>query len=215
MFYHYMREQCFTQICLFQAEVEVPPTPPVSNSELVKSRDVSSSPGDLPDMTGLWLATAFNPRNSTQRAGISALEASGQNLVEEEVKEDDPNEREISAIYTSWTRWSRCSRNCKQKRQRHCAVPAICGSAVIKMERGCHSDRCRGRDFHIVRKKKLRRKTKNHLKRNRSFYTKWSRWTPCTDFCETTRLKACRFPLVCGNNEVFYYFIFCTYISGN
>ena len=29
------------------------------------------------------------------------------------------------------------------------------------MERGCHSDRCRGRDFHIVRKrKKLGRKTK-------------------------------------------------------
>ena len=114
----------------------------------------------------------------------------------------DPNEMEISAIYTSWSGWSRCSRKCKQKRQRHCAVPSVCGSAVIKMERGCHSDRCRGRDFHIVRKKKLRRKTKNQLKRNRAFYTKWSRWTPCTDYCQTTRLKACRFPLVCGNNEV-------------
>ena len=113
-----------------------------------------------------------------------------------------PNEMEISAIYTQWSGWSRCSRRCKQKRQRHCAEPTICGSAVIKMERGCHSDRCRGRDFHIVRKKKLRRKTKNQLKRNRAFYTKWSRWTPCTDYCQTTRLKACRFPLVCGNNEV-------------
>ena len=112
------------------------------------------------------------------------------------------DEMEINAIYTNWSRWSRCSRKCKQRRQRSCAVPAICGNAVIKMSRGCHSDRCRGRDFHIVRKKKLRRKTKNQLKRNRAFYTKWSRWTPCTNFCKTTRLKACRFPMVCGNNEV-------------
>ena len=114
----------------------------------------------------------------------------------------DPHAMEINAIYTGWSRWSRCSRKCKQRRQRHCAVPNICGSAVIKMERGCHSDRCRGQDFHIVRKKKLRRKIKSQLKRNRAFYTKWSRWTPCTDICQTTRLKACRFPLVCGNNEV-------------
>ena len=68
---------------------------------------------------------------------------------------------DVNRIYTPWSRWSRCSRKCKQKRERRCAVPQICGSAVVRMERGCHSDRCRGRDFHIVRKrKKLGRKTK-------------------------------------------------------
>ena len=36
------------------------------------------------------------------------------------------------------------------------------------------------------------------MKRNRAFYTKWTRWSPCTKFCTTTRLKSCRFPLVCG-----------------
>ena len=150
----------------------------LSNSEMVKSGDSS----------GLWRAHSFqNPKlnlSFPQHAGQPDLEMN------------------IDEIYTDWTRWSRCSRHCKQKRARHCALPHICGSAVIKMERGCHSDRCRGRDFHIVRKKKLRRKTKNQLKRNRAFYTKWSRWTPCTDFCQTTRVKSCRFPLVCGNNEV-------------
>ena len=109
---------------------------------------------------------------------------------------------DIDELYSDWGRWSKCSRRCKQKRQRHCAVPSICGTAVVKMERGCHSDRCRGQDFHIVRKKKMRRKTKNQLKRNRAFYTKWSRWTACSDFCLTTRLKSCRYPKVCGTVQV-------------
>merc|ERR1712106_278230 len=119
-----------------------------------------------------------------------------------ETKAMKEEEMDISEIYTSWSRWSRCSRRCKQKRERECAVPSICGSAVVKMERGCHSDRCRGRDFHIVRKKKLGRKRKNQMKRNRAFYTKWSRWAPCTDYCSTTRLKSCRFPMVCGEVQV-------------
>ena len=68
---------------------------------------------------------------------------------------------DVNRIYTPWSRWSRCSRRCKQKRERRCSAPQICGSAVVRMERGCHSDRCRGRDFHFVRKrKKLGRKTK-------------------------------------------------------
>jgi hypothetical protein len=112
------------------------------------------------------------------------------------------DEMDIDELYTDWGRWSKCSRRCKQKRQRHCSVPSICGAAVVKMERGCHSDRCRGQDFHIVRKKKMRRKTKNQLKRNRAFYTKWSRWTPCSGYCLTTRLKSCRFPEVCGTVTV-------------
>lgn len=111
-------------------------------------------------------------------------------------------EMDIDELYTSWGRWSKCSRRCKQKRQRLCSKPSVCGNAVVKMERGCHSDRCRGQDFHIVRKKKMRRKTKNQLKRNRAFYTKWSRWTPCSEYCLTTRLKSCRFPLVCGTGRV-------------
>ena len=119
-------------------------------------------------------------------------------------EENDVNEDEmdISEIYTSWSRWTRCSRRCKQKRERQCAVPSICGSAVVKMERGCHSDRCRGRDFHIVRKKKLGKKTKTQMKKNRAFYTKWSRWSQCSDYCLTTRVKSCRFPLVCGSVKV-------------
>ena len=71
------------------------------------------------------------------------------------------------------------------------------------MERGCHSDRCRGRDFHIVRKrKKLGRKTKVQMRRNRAFYSKWSRWTPCTDLCLTTRAKSCKYAAVCGKVQV-------------
>ena len=112
------------------------------------------------------------------------------------------NETDIDKLYTDWGRWSKCSRRCKQKRQRHCAMPEVCGTAVVKMERGCHSDRCRGQDFHIVRKKKMRRKTKNQLKRNRAFYTKWSRWTPCSNYCLTTRVKTCRFPAMCGRVTV-------------
>ena len=112
------------------------------------------------------------------------------------------DEADIDELYTEWGRWSKCSRRCKQKRQRHCAAPDICGTAVVKMERGCHSDRCRGLDFHIVRKKKMRRKTKNQLKRNRAFYTKWSRWTPCSNYCLTTRVKTCRFPMMCGRMTV-------------
>ena len=79
-------------------------------------------------------------------------------------------EVDINRIYSPWSRWSRCSRRCKQvspdlsrmvskyiyliilqRRERVCSVPAVCGAAVVRMERGCHSDRCRGRDFSIVR----------------------------------------------------------------
>ena len=116
---------------------------------------------------------------------------------------NDTKEVDINQIYTHWSRWSRCSRKCKQRRERRCAVPSICGSAVVKMERGCHSDRCRGRDFHIVRKrKKLGRKTKNQMKRNKAFYSKWTRWSQCTNMCLTTRVKSCRYPSVCGNVQV-------------
>ena len=117
-------------------------------------------------------------------------------------EEEEEEEVDISEIYTDWSRWSRCSRRCKQRRERQCAVPEICGSAVVKMERGCHSERCRGRDFHIVRKKKLGRKTKNQIKRKRAFYSKWTRWSQCSDLCLTTRVKSCRFPVVCGSVQV-------------
>ena len=149
-----------------------------ANSDLVRSGD----------QHGLWVAQSW------RKPEINTTDVETRALTEEEM--------DVSEIYTSWSRWSRCSRRCKQKRERQCAVPSICGSAVVKMERGCHSDRCRGRDFHIVRKKKLGRKTKNQMKRNRAFYTKWSRWTQCTDYCLTTRQKTCRFPLVCGTVQV-------------
>ena len=88
-----------------------------------------------------------------------------------------------------------------------CSVPAVCGAAVVRMERGCHSDRCRGRDFNIVRcsrvvsdsivtmvtisrrRQKLGRKTKQQMRRHRQFYSRWSRWSPCTQLCQTTRTK--------------------------
>ena len=175
------------------------PAAVLSNSQLVRSGD---TPSELLG-GGLWLTQAFQDtanNNTTNSSNNNNNKTDFSQL--EQLAALDPDEMEISAIYTGWTRWSRCSRNCKQKRERHCAVPTICGTAVVKMERGCHSDRCRGRDFHIVRKKKWRRKTKNQLKRNRAFYTKWTQWTPCTELCKTSRVKSCRFPLVCGNNEV-------------
>ena len=116
---------------------------------------------------------------------------------------DGSEEVDINDIYTGWSRWSRCSRKCKQKRERRCAVASVCGSAVVRMERGCHSEMCRGRDFHIVRKKKkLGRKTRTQMKRNRAFYSKWTRWSQCSDLCLTTRMKSCRFPTICGSVEV-------------
>ena len=90
-------------------------------------------------------------------------------------------------------------------------MPAVCGAAVVRMERGCHSDRCRGRDFSIVRwlhivvivrivtlvtihrrRQKLGRKTKQQMRRHRQFYSRWSRWSPCTQLCQTTRTKVCK-----------------------
>ena len=137
------------------------------------------------------------------------------------------DEVDINRIYSPWSRWSRCSRRCKQvspdlsrkvskyiyliilqRRERVCSVPAVCGAAVVRMERGCHSDRCRGRDFSIVRwgqtvlvvrivtpvtihrrRQKLGRKTKQQMRRHRQFYSRWSRWSPCTQLCQTTRTK--------------------------
>ena len=50
-----------------------------------------------------------------------------------DVSSDSDNDREvdISEIYTNWSRWSRCSRKCKQKRERRCAVPSVCGREPI------------------------------------------------------------------------------------
>ena len=40
------------------------------------------------------------------------------------------------------------------------------------------------------------------MRRNRAFYSKWSRWSPCTDLCLTTRAKSCKYAAVCGKVQV-------------
>ncbi len=114
----------------------------------------------------------------------------------------NPMDINVSSIYTSWSKWSRCRRSCKQVRRRECAVAAICGAQVLTEERACaaaDARRCsrrrrRGKSrtrhgMHIVKKKKLSRRTRGMLKFNRGFYSRWSKWSQCSKTCKTTRTR--------------------------
>ena len=55
---------------------------------------------------------------------------------------------------------------------------------------------------HIVRKKKLSKKSKGKLRKNNAFYSKWSKWSRCSDRCKTARTKVCNFETLCGFEKV-------------
>ena len=43
--------------------------------------------------------------------------------------------------------------------------------------------------FHIVKRKQLSKRTRGMLKYNRAFYTRWSKWSACSEDCKATRTK--------------------------
>lgn len=126
-------------------------------------------------------------------------------------------------------------------RHRECTEPSDgnsgsrCAHHVLKQERKCRKGRCRREDraFHVVLPP--RRDGVKHdaqptspasnqqsdvrvlLSLNSIFYSSWSRWSPCSKSCTTTRYRyrssirhsrsilidrlrrTCRFQVVCGN----------------
>jgi len=148
---------------------------------------------------------------------------------DEEQPESDDDKVDIGRIYTAWGKWSKCRRKtCQQTRKRFCAVPQICGDNVLKEKRKCDSERrrCRRRGrrpqkgeegqkgrrrrrrrrrrggVHIVKRKKLSRRTRGMLKFNKGFYSSWSRWSTCSSDCKATRTRTCKFTVMCGASEV-------------
>ncbi|KAK8402636.1 hypothetical protein O3P69_000766 [Scylla paramamosain] len=111
-------------------------------------------------------------------------------------------------LYSEWSNWSRCSRRCRQRRRRSCRVPVVCGAAVQKEERNCSGERCSGRrPFHIIRPEEFSMQSPRNdmrvlLNFNSMFYTRWSRWSPCSRSCLTRRHRSCKYPLFCGGNVV-------------
>ena len=130
---------------------------------------------------------------------------------------------------------------CVQVRKRHCVVPSICSSNVLKEERPCQGparnraqrkrmrkcsrhnsssstsssssgssighkgkkSRARGQpNFTIVKRRKLSRKTRGMLKFNKAFYTRWSKWGPCSNTCKAMSSRSCKFALICGSSAV-------------
>ena len=128
-------------------------------------------------------------------------------------------------LYSKWTKWSRCRKKCRQVRRRRCINYERCGKTILKETRPCNKGRsCRNRNNrqrgnkrkgrgnkvrsengewqHIVRKKKLPKKSRGELKKNNAFYTKWTRWTKCSDRCTAARTKKCNFETLCGKEQV-------------
>ena len=134
-------------------------------------------------------------------------------------------------IYSKWSKWSRCRRKCRQVRRRRCVNPTRCGRTILKETRPCNRRRsCKnqqrggnpknkqkrnkrkgkgsfirsetGEWQHIVRKKKLSKKSKGQLRKNKAFYSNWSKWTKCSDKCTTARSKKCDFETLCGLEKV-------------
>lgn len=135
------------------------------------------------------------------------------------------------AVYSRWSKWSRCRRRCRQVRRRRCINPDRCGKTILKETRPCNRRRsCKNKSRnnpgnykpkgkkskrkgtrvrsqtgelqHIVRKKKLSKKSKGKLRKNSAFYSKWSKWTRCSDSCTTARTKVCNFETLCGLEKV-------------
>ena len=134
-------------------------------------------------------------------------------------------------IYSRWSKWSRCRKKCRQVRRRRCINPTRCGRTILKETRPCNRRRsCKSqqrganrknrqkgnkrkgkRNFlrsetgewqHIVRKKKLSKKSKLRMRKNKAFYSNWSKWAKCSDKCTTARYKKCDFETLCGLEKV-------------
>ncbi|UXI14518.1 Caspase-1 precursor [Sarcoptes scabiei] len=127
-----------------------------------------------------------------------------------------------AAMYSEWSNWSRCRKRCKQVRTRICIAPDLCQSTVQKEERSCTGGRCRSNqstesqnhNHHsqlmetisnqlILNDRSRGRNEFKVLYHLQSFvYSQWSKWSPCTDNCQTRRYRTCEMKEICGNSTI-------------
>ncbi|KAI1292237.1 Coagulation factor X [Halotydeus destructor] len=120
-------------------------------------------------------------------------------------------------VYSEWSAWKRCNRRCKQVRTRVCKVNEVCGTTILKEERGCTGDKCplstpsdldqqvdqqqqqvQGNGNKGGRKRQRNFRVLYHLQN--MIYSEWSEWSPCTSHCRTRRYRVCELHQVCGNS---------------
>ncbi|KAH9501156.1 hypothetical protein DERF_012022, partial [Dermatophagoides farinae] len=133
-----------------------------------------------------------------------------------------------TSIYSEWSSWSRCRKRCKQVRTRICIRPSDCQSNIQKEERGCTGDRCRPNYHHHHHHHNNNNHHHHHYQqlieqrpsgssngRGRGgtefkvlyhlqsyVYSQWSKWSPCTEHCQTRRYRTCEMKEICGNSTI-------------
>ncbi len=87
----------------------------------------------------------------------------------------------------------------KCRRRRRKVVPSVSvnGGGITSVTVGGEK-----KTFHIVQRLKMSQRTRGMLRVNQGFYTKWSKWSPCSEDCRATRSRSCRFNAMCGNSVV-------------
>lgn len=121
-------------------------------------------------------------------------------------------------MYSEWSKWSKCRRRCKQVRTRICMSPSHCQSNIQKEERSCTGDKCRlnnvnnygttintlnqqhSIDVNRGRGRSTEFKVLYHLQSY--VYSQWSKWSPCTENCQTRRYRTCEMKEICGNSTI-------------
>ncbi|CAH1390815.1 unnamed protein product [Nezara viridula] len=136
----------------------------------------------------------------------------------------------LSYLFSPWSHWSKCKKNLSgsyiQIRERACIHPDICEKTILKEEKPCKRRkkkrrkkyreklRTRAREtdrlFHVIAVPSL--VTTEHLgllstsrsgvEKSKRIYSKWSRWTMCSDSCLTQRYRWCKKVEVCGNDVI-------------
>ncbi|XP_027204536.1 uncharacterized protein LOC113798233 [Dermatophagoides pteronyssinus] len=133
-----------------------------------------------------------------------------------------------TSIYSEWSSWSRCRKRCKQIRTRICIQSDQCQSNIQKEERNCTGDRCRSNSslpahhhqhnhhhnhhHHNHNHQQSIQPNNNGRGRSTEFkvlyhlqsyvYSQWSKWSPCTEHCQTRRYRTCEMKEICGNSTI-------------
>ena len=101
------------------------------------------------------------------------------------------------------TRPCRKGRSCKGGGSR--GVSKGRGKKNKRRKRGRKTEKVRtttGDMQHIVRKKKLSKKSRGELRKHRAFFSTWTRWTTCNGNCTTVRSRYCNFETICQKEKV-------------